>query len=328
MSGRILVTGGAGYIGSHTTQQLLDAGYDVTVLDNLSNGVRAMVPGEAQFVEGDVGDGALLRRLMNDGIAAVLHFAGSIVVPESVARPLAYYRNNTLNAHGLLEACVDTGVKNFIFSSTAAVYGDTRLVPVPEDAPTEPISPYGASKLMTEWMLHDTAAAHDLRYVALRYFNVAGADPQGRRGQSSKNATHLIKLAVETLTGQRDHLEIFGTDYDTPDGTGVRDYIHVVDLADAHVRALDYLLTGGESRVMNCGYGKGSSVRQVIAALERVSNRKIDAREAPRRPGDVAELVAEAGRIRGVLDWHPRHDDLELIVRTALDWERKRIGQG
>jgi UDP-glucose 4-epimerase len=328
MSGRILVTGGAGYIGSHTTQQLLDAGYGVTVLDNLSNGVRAMVPGEAEFVEGDVGDGALLRRLMGEGIVAVLHFAGSIVVPESVARPLAYYRNNTLNAHGLLEACVDTGVKNFIFSSTAAVYGDTRLVPVPEDAPTEPISPYGASKLMTEWMLRDTAAAHDLRYVALRYFNVAGADPQGRRGQSSKNATHLIKLAVETLTGLRDHLEIFGTDYDTPDGTGVRDYIHVVDLADAHVRALDYLLAGGESRVMNCGYGKGSSVRQVIAALERVSNRKIDAREAPRRPGDVAELVAEAGRIRGVLDWHPRHDDLELIVRTALDWERKRIGQG
>ncbi|MBI1180349.1 MAG: UDP-glucose 4-epimerase GalE [Alphaproteobacteria bacterium] len=328
MRGRILVTGGAGYIGSHTTQQLLDAGYAVVVLDNLSNGVRGMIPGEATFIQGDVGDRALLADVLADGVEAVLHFAGSIVVPESVAQPLAYYRNNTLNTHGLLEACVEAGVPHFIFSSTAAVYGDARQVPVREDAATVPISPYGASKLMTEWMLRDAAAAHELRYVALRYFNVAGADPLGRRGQSSKNATHLIKLAVEVLTGQRDHLDIFGDDYPTPDGTGVRDYIHVVDLADAHVRALDYLRAGGDSQVLNCGYGKGSSVRQVIAALERVSNRKIDARAAPRRAGDVAELVAEASRIRRLFGWQPRHEDLEMIVRTALDWERKRLGQG
>jgi UDP-glucose 4-epimerase len=328
MSGRVLVTGGAGYIGSHTAQLLLDAGNAVVVLDNLANGDPALIPEGAEFVRGDVGDPALLDRVLGDGIDAVLHFAGSIVVPESVADPLGYYRNNTLNAHALLEACVRRRVRHFIFSSTAAVYGDTRLVPVPEDAPTQPISPYGASKLMTEWMLRDTAAAHDLRYVALRYFNVAGADPQGRRGQASKNATHLIKLAVEVLTGQRERLQIFGDDYPTPDGTGVRDYIHVVDLADAHVRALDYLRAGGDSQVMNCGYGRGSSVRQVIAALERVSNGKIAAEVAPRRPGDVAELVAEAGRVRALLGWQPRHDDLEEIVRTALDWERKRIGRG
>ena len=258
----------------------------------------------------------------------MLHFAGSIVVPESVADPLGYYRNNTLNTHGLLQACVEHGIGRFIFSSTAAVYGETTLVPVPENAPTLPISPYGSSKLMTEWMLRDTAAAHGLRYVALRYFNVAGADLKARRGQASKNATHLIKLAVEVLTGQRDKLSIFGGDYPTDDGTGVRDYIHVVDLANAHVKALDYLRGGGDSQVLNCGYGKGSSVKQVIAALERVSNRKIPVEMAPRRAGDVAELVAEAGRIRGLLGWQPEHDDLELIVRTALDWERKRIGLG
>ena len=327
MSGKVLVTGGAGYIGSHTTQQLLDAGNPVVVLDNLANGDRALVPGGAEFVQGDVGDRALLAQVLASGVDAVLHFAGSIVVPESVSDPLGYYRNNTLNTHGLLDACVNQGIGRFIFSSTAAVYGDTTLVPVPENAPTAPISPYGASKLMTEWMLRDTAAAHGLRYVALRYFNVAGADLRGRRGQASKNATHLIKLAVEVLTGQRERLAIFGDDYPTIDGTGVRDYIHVVDLANAHVRALDYLRGGGDSQVLNCGYGKGSSVKQVIAALERVSNSKIAIDMAPRRAGDVAELVAEAGRIRELLGWQPEHDDLDLIVRTALDWERKRIGQ-
>jgi UDP-glucose 4-epimerase len=328
MKSKVLVTGGAGYIGSHTAQQLLDAGNQVVILDNLSNGSRAMAPDKADFVEGDLADRALLAQILGSGVDAVLHFAGSIVVPESVADPLGYYRNNTLNTHGLLQACLEQGVKRLIFSSTAAVYGDTTLVPVPENAPTLPISPYGASKLMTEWMLRDTAAAHDFRYVALRYFNVAGADLKGRRGQASKNATHLIKLAVETLTGQREMLSIFGDDYPTTDGTGVRDYIHVVDLANAHVKALDYLRDGGDSQVLNCGYGKGSSVKEVIAALERVSNRKIRTEIAPRRPGDVSELVAEAGRIRGLLGWQPEHDDLELIVRTALDWERKRIGLG
>jgi UDP-glucose 4-epimerase len=328
MYGKVLVTGGAGYIGSHTAQQLLDAGNDVVILDNLSNGHRAMAPEGARFVRGDLADRALLAEILGSGVDAVLHFAGSIVVPESVADPLGYYRNNTLNTHGLLQACVEQGVGQFIFSSTAAVYGDTALVPVPENAPTLPISPYGASKLMTEWMLRDTAVAHGLRYVALRYFNVAGADLRARRGQASKNATHLIKLAVEVLTGQREKLAIFGGDYPTDDGTGVRDYIHVVDLANAHVKALDYLRGGGDCQVLNCGYGKGSSVKQVIAALERVSNRKIPVEMAPRRAGDVAELVAEAGRIRGLLGWQPEHDDLDLIVRTALDWERKRIGLG
>ncbi|MEN3951718.1 UDP-glucose 4-epimerase GalE [Iodidimonas sp. SYSU 1G8] len=328
MGGKILVTGGAGYIGSHTAQLLVDAGNEVVVLDNLSNGDRALIPDGAAFVEGDVGDRALLAEILSPDFDAVLHFAGYLVVPDSVADPLSYYRNNTLNSHGLIETAVNAGVKHFIFSSTAATYGDAGTEPVTEDTPPNPASPYGRSKLITEWMLRDTAAAHDLTYVALRYFNVAGADPTGRRGQVSKNATHLIKLAVEVLTGQRDHMTIFGDDYNTPDGTGVRDYIHVVDLADAHVRALDYLRRGGDSQVLNCGYGKGSSVKQVIAALERVSNQKVNALTGPRRPGDVAEVVAEASRIRGLLGWQPRYDDLELIVKTALDWERKRIGQG
>jgi UDP-glucose 4-epimerase len=328
MGGKILVTGGAGYIGSHTAQLLVDAGNEVVVLDNLSNGDRALIPEGAAFVEGDVGDRALLADILSPDFDAVLHFAGYLVVPDSVSDPLSYYRNNTLNSHGLIEAAVKAGVKHFIFSSTAATYGDAGTEPVTEDTPPDPASPYGRSKLITEWMLRDTAAAHDLTYVALRYFNVAGADPTGRRGQVSKNATHLIKLAVEVLTGQRDHMTIFGDDYNTPDGTGVRDYIHVVDLADAHVRALDYLRRGGDSQVLNCGYGKGSSVKQVIAALERVSNQKVNALTGPRRPGDVAEVVAEASRIRGLLGWQPRYDDLELIVKTALDWERKRIGQG
>ncbi len=325
MSGRVLVTGGAGYIGSHTAQQLIDAGNDVVILDNLSNGDRSMAPDGARFVQGDLADRGLLDDILGSGVDAVLHFAGSIVVPDSVADPLGYYRNNTLNTHGLLQACIERGVDRFIFSSTATVYGDPASTPLRETDPTQPISPYATSKLMSEWMLRDTAAAHGLRYVVLRYFNVAGADLKGRRGQASRNATHLIKLAVEVLTGQRDRLSIFGDDYPTSDGTGVRDYIHVTDLANAHVRTLDHLMAGGASEVMNCGYGKGSTVRQVIAALECVANRRIPTEVAPRRPGDVAELVADVSRIREVLGWRPEHDDLELIVRTALDWERKRI---
>lgn len=323
MPKKVLVTGGAGYIGSHTAQQLIDAGDTVVVLDNLSTGSTAIVPDEAIFVEGDVADEALLDQLMGPGdIDAVLHFAGSIVVPESVADPLKYYRNNTAASRTLIEVCVRRRVRHFIFSSTAAVYGIPDESPVSEDTPTRPISPYGTSKLMTEWMLRDTAAAHDLTYVALRYFNVAGADPAGRRGQVLKDATHLIKVACQTVTGQRDHVAIFGDDYPTPDGTGVRDYIHVTDLADAHVLALGHLRRGGASQVLNCGYGRGASVREVIAALERVSGQPIPTTVEPRRAGDPPSLTARAGAIRNLLGWQPRHDDLDMIVDTALAWER------
>ncbi|MFN3231028.1 MAG: UDP-glucose 4-epimerase GalE [Alphaproteobacteria bacterium] len=320
----ILVTGGAGYIGSHTAQLLLDEGHEVVVLDNLSNGDRAIVPGGADFQKGDVSDRPMLDDLLaGRGIEAVLHFAGSIIVPESVENPLLYYRNNTVNSHGLIEACISAGVDKFIFSSTAAVYGEPAVVPVTEDSAKVPISPYGTSKLMTEFMLRDTAAAHDFRYVALRYFNVAGADPEGRRGQSMANATHLIKLAVQTALGLRDHLTIFGDDYDTPDGTGVRDYIHVTDLADAHVKALNYLLGGGEAQVMNCGYGRGASVREVIAALEAVTGRPLPVEIGPRRAGDPPSLISKADRVRDVLGWTPQLDDLETIVEHALNWERQ-----
>ncbi len=321
---RVLVTGGAGYIGSHTAQLLLDAGHDVVVLDNLSNGDQAIAPGEADFVRGDVSDRPELDNLLADkGIQAVLHFAGSIIVPESVENPLLYYRNNTVASQGLIEACVAAGVDKLIFSSTAAVYGEPEVVPVTEDSAKVPISPYGTSKLMTEFMLRDTAAAHDFRYVALRYFNVAGADPQGRRGQSMANATHLIKLAVQTALGLRETLTIFGDDYDTPDGTGVRDYIHVTDLADAHVKALDYLLDGGEAQVMNCGYGRGASVREVIAALESVTGERLPVEVGPRRAGDPPSLVSRADLVRDTLSWEPQLDDLEIIVEHALNWERQ-----
>lgn len=320
----VLVTGGAGYIGSHTVLGLVDRGEDVVVLDNLSTGVRRLVPEAAELIEGDVGDAALLARIFSERtIDAVIHFAGSIVVPESVADPLKYYRNNTANSRTLIEACVAAGVPRFIFSSTAAVYGIPESVPVAEDAVLSPISPYGASKLMTEWMLRDTAAAHDLSYVALRYFNVAGADPDGRSGQSTPEATHLIKVAVQAATGQRDHVSVFGDDYDTPDGTGIRDYIHVTDLAAAHLAALDHLRGGGASHVFNCGYGHGASVRQVLDAVQRVAGLTLDIRQAPRRAGDPPALVADAARLRTTLAWQPRLDDLETIIAHALRWEQR-----
>jgi UDP-glucose 4-epimerase len=322
----ILVTGGAGYIGSHLAHELADQGAEVVVLDDFSTGTPAAVQARATVVEGDVGDAALLREIIGErGIDAVVHFAGSIVVPESVAEPLKYYRNNTANSRTLIEAAVEGGVEAFVFSSTAAVYGEPEASPVPEDARLAPMSPYGSSKLMTETMLRDAAAAHGLRYAALRYFNVAGADPRQRTGQSTPAATHLIKVAVQAALGLRERLDIFGTDYPTPDGTCVRDYIHVTDLARAHVAALDRLGGGGDSMVLNCGYGRGASVREVVEAVKRVSGADFPVREAPRRPGDPASLVAGVERIRGTLDWRPEYDDLDTIVAHALAWERRLL---
>jgi UDP-glucose 4-epimerase len=318
----VLVTGGAGYIGSHMVLELLDAGEDVVVLDNLSTGFDWAVPPPARLVVGDIADEALIGALLRDfSVDAVIHFAGSIIVPESVSDPLGYYHNNTVKSRTLMAACVDAGVGRFIFSSTAAVYGIPAQNPVFEDAATLPISPYGSSKLMTEWMLRDAAAAHDFRYAALRYFNVSGADPHGRSGQSTPQATHLIKVACEAASGKRPHMQIFGRDYDTPDGTCIRDYIHVSDLAAAHARALDHLRGGGASMVLNCGYGHGASVLEVVDAVERVAGLVIDKRDAPRRAGDPPALVAGAEQVREQLGWQPRHDDLNVIVRTALDWE-------
>jgi len=323
----VLVTGGAGYIGSHMAWRLVDAGESVVVLDNLSKGDRAVVPPAARFVEGDVGDEALLDTLLGGGeIDAVIHFAGSIVVPESVEDPLGYYLNNTVKSRTLMAACVRSGVRRFIFSSTAAVYGMPELNPITEDAPVRPISPYGTSKWMTEEMLRDTAAAHDLRYVALRYFNVAGADPNGRAGQVSKTATHLIKIACQTALGQREKMTIFGEDYPTDDGTGVRDYIHVSDLIEAHFLALGHLRSGGQGGVFNCGYGHGYSVRQVIATMEEVIGRPLTVEVGPRRAGDPAALVADSRAIRERFGWAPAHDDLAFILKTALDWEIRYTG--
>ncbi len=293
------------------------------MLDDLSTGLRGLVAGEAQFVQGNAGDAALVRALIaKHGVEAIIHFAGSIVVPDSVARPLAYYANNTAVARNLIEAAVESGVRNFIFSSTATVYAGESPAPLRETLPTGPISPYGRSKLMTEWMLEDTAKAHDFRYVALRYFNVAGADAKGRTGQSSPRATHLIKRACQVALGRVPHLDIFGTDYPTHDGTGVRDYIHVSDLVAAHILALDYLRDGGAATAMNCGYGHGSSVRDVIASVERVIGRDLPVNEQSRRAGDPPWLVADASRLRALLGWKPAHDDLDDIVRTAYAWER------
>ena len=318
----VLVTGGAGYIGSHMALQLLDAGERVVVLDNLSTGRAWAVPTAATFVRGDVGDQALVRRLLDGhGVDAIIHFAGSIVVPDSVADPLGYYLNNTVNSRALIEAAVKSGVHHFIFSSTAAVYGMTGDRPVTEDAPLVPMSPYGSSKRMTEIMLADAARAHDLRYVALRYFNVAGADPQARAGQATPRATHLVKVACETALGKRSHMQVFGTDYPTPDGTCVRDYIHVTDLAEAHMAALAHLRAGGDSDIFNCGYGRGFSVLEVIETVRRVAGRDLDVRMGPRRPGDPAIVVAATERIRTRLGWRPRHDSLDVIVRHALRWE-------
>jgi UDP-glucose 4-epimerase len=320
----VLVTGGAGYIGSHAVLALLDGGWSVVVIDNLSTGFRWAVPQEAAFVEGDIADQGLVGRLIAEhGIGAIIHFAGSIIVPESVEKPLEYYENNTVKSRSLIESAVAGGVRHFIFSSTAATYGIPERVPIDEETRTQPINPYGWSKLMTERMLTDTAAAHPLNFCALRYFNVAGADPKGRSGQSTAGATHLIKVAVEAATGKRDHVSVYGTDYDTPDGTGVRDYIHVSDLAAAHVDALETLIADpGTSHVMNCGYGRGFSVLEVLDAVDRVTNMKVERRLEPRRPGDPDALVADNRRILAILPWRPKRDDLDTIVADALAWER------
>ncbi len=319
----ILVTGGAGYIGSHMVLALLDAGEKVVVVDNLSTGFRSAVPPPALLIEGNVGDQDLVRRVVEEhGVRAIIHFAGSIVVPDSVADPLGYYLNNTSNSRSLIEVAVKTGVKAFIFSSTAAVYGNPKEIPVKETAELRPVSPYGTSKLMTELMLADTAFAHDFRYVALRYFNVAGADPAGRTGQSTPRATHLIKVACETALGKRASMDVFGTDYPTEDGTCVRDYIHVTDLVSAHMVALKHLLNGGKSDVFNCGYSSGYSVLQVIDAVKRASGGEFPVKLGPRRPGDAEAIVADSSKIRGQLGWEPRLADLDLIVKHALAWER------
>jgi UDP-glucose 4-epimerase len=320
----ILVTGGAGYIGSHMVLALTEMGEKVVVLDNLSTGFWWAIAPEAKLVEGDIGDEALLDRIMAEySFDAVVHFAGSIVVPDSVRDPLGYYLNNTVKSRMLMACAVKAGIPRFIFSSTAAVYGNTAAEPVFEDAPLAPISPYGSSKLMTEWMLKDTHAAHGLQYVALRYFNVAGGDPKGRIGQSTPRATHLIKVACQAALGQRDSLEVYGTDYATPDGTCLRDYIHVSDLIAAHVDALTHLRKGGESGIFNCGYGKGYSVLDVIKSVERVNGAALPVKFGPRRAGDPAAIVAGAERVRQVLGWQPRYDNLDFIVETALGWERK-----
>ena len=319
----ILVTGGAGYIGSHVVRQLGEAGEDVITLDNLATGFRESVV-YGDFVEGDVGNQAIVSRLLTArGIDTVMHFAAATIVPESVEDPLKYYGNNTCATRNLLECCRDAGVAHVVFSSTAAVYGLPPGGVAREDTPTAPINPYGTSKLMSEWMLRDLAAASDLRYTALRYFNVAGADPAGRIGQSTAKATLLVKVACEAAVGTRPSVKIYGTDYDTPDGTGVRDYIHVEDLASAHLCALDYLRAGGESRVLNCGYGHGYSVREVLDAVARINGAPLTIEEAPRRAGDPPTLIAQADEIRKVLDWTPRYNDLDTIVSHALNWERK-----
>jgi UDP-glucose 4-epimerase len=320
----VLVTGGAGFIGSHMVLELLDAGEDVVVLDNLSTGFRWAVPDQAEFVEADVGDHALVRRMLSGhGIDAIIHFAGLVVVPESVADPLGYYLNNTCKSRTLIAAAVEAKIPHFIFSSTAAVYGMPKENPVAEDALLLPMSPYGTSKLMTELMLRDTAKSTALRYVALRYFNVAGADPLARSGQSTARATHLIKVACETAVGERPYLEVFGTDYPTVDGTCIRDYIHVTDLVRAHLDALRYLRAGGESEVLNCGYGNGFSVLDVISSVKRVSQRDLAVRMGPRRAGDPAAIVARAERISAVLGWKPSLADLDTIVGHALAWEKR-----
>ena len=328
--GTVLVTGGAGYIGSHAVLALLDAGWKVVVVDNLVTGFDwAVDPRAALVVAGIEDDAAVRAAIRAHGVTAIMHFAGSVVVPESVTDPLKYYRNNTAASRALIESAVAEGVRHFIFSSTAATYGIPEVVPVREDSPKQPINPYGMSKLMTEIMLKDVAAAHPINYAALRYFNVAGADPRGRSGQSTAGATHLIKVAVEAATGKRGHVSVFGTDFDTPDGTGVRDYIHVSDLAAAHVDALDLLIARpGESHVLNAGYGRGFSVLQVLDAVDRVTNLTIERRLEGRRAGDPDALVADNGAILAALPWRPRHDDLEGIVKDALAWERKLAERG
>jgi UDP-glucose 4-epimerase len=325
----VLVTGGAGYIGSHMVHALADAGERVIVLDNLSTGFDWALPSDVPLVIGETGNQPLVEGMMaQHGVDAIIHFAASIVVPDSVSDPLGYYRNNTVNSRALMESAVKSGVRLFIFSSTAAVYGDPAKVPVSEDAPTLPVSPYGSSKLMTEIMLRDAARAHDLRYVILRYFNVAGADPQLRTGQSTKGATHLIKIAAETALGRRAKMDVFGTDYPTPDGTCIRDYIHVTDLVRAHADALTYLRGGGGPQTLNCGYGHGFSVLEVIDAVKRVAKKDFRVERGGRRAGDPAQIVAASDRIRTVLGWRPQFDDLTTIVSHALAWERTLMARG
>ncbi|MBN8484345.1 MAG: UDP-glucose 4-epimerase GalE [Sphingomonadales bacterium] len=321
----VLVTGGAGYIGSHAVLALTDAGWPVAVIDNLTTGFRWAVPEGVPFYQGDIEDAELLARIIAEQrIGAVMHFAGSIIVPESVENPLKYYHNNTAKSRALIAAAVAGGVRHFIFSSTAATYGVPEVSPVSEDSPKLPINPYGMSKLMTEIMLGDVAKAHPLNFCALRYFNVAGADPRARTGQSTAGATHLIKVAVEAALGKRDKVEVFGTDFDTPDGTGVRDYIHVSDLANAHVLALAALIEQPErSLTMNCGYGRGYSVLEVLDAVDRVTNQTIQRVMSPRRAGDPDSLISDNRRIKATLPWQPQYADLDTIVAHALQWERK-----
>ena len=325
----VLVTGGAGYIGSHAVLALKDAGWNVSVVDDLSNGARLAVPEDVPFYEGNIADGALVKRIFNErGIEAIMHFAGSIVVPESVENPLKYYGNNTVATHALIGAALEAGLRHILFSSTAAVYGAPEKVPIAEEDPKEPINPYGASKLMTERMLSDASAAHPFNYGALRYFNVAGADPAGRTGQQGKGSTHLIKVAVETAVGKRDHVAVYGTDYPTPDGTCIRDYIHVSDLAAAHVAALEWLIAHpSEKLVMNCGYGRGLSVLEVLDAVDRANGEPIRRIMEGRRAGDPPALVSANARILETLDWRPAHNDIDKIVADALAWE-KRLARG
>jgi UDP-glucose 4-epimerase len=322
----VLVTGGAGYVGSHMVLELVDAGERVVVLDNLSAGFPWAVAEGVPLIVGDTGDQTLVARLIREhDVEAIIHFAASVVVPDSVRDPLDYYRNNTVNSRALIDCALKNGIRQFIFSSTAAVYGDPVKTPAKEDSPTQPTSPYGWSKLMTEIMLRDAAHAHDLSYLILRYFNVAGSDPRHRTGQSSKAATHLIKVAVEAAVGLRPKLQIFGTDYPTPDGTCIRDYIHVSDLARAHSDALRHLRSGGPSQTLNCGYGHGFSVLEVIETVKRVAGVDFKVETAPRRPGDPARIVADSELARATLQWQPRFDDLATIVEHALAWERELV---
>ena len=323
---KILVTGGAGYIGSHVVRQLGEAGEDVIILDNLTTGVESAVL-FGELIVGDTGDKVCVEKILQDhNISTVMHFAAHTIVPESVTNPLKYYGNNTCNTRNLLECCQKHGVNQFIFSSTAAVYGEPKELPVTEDTPLSPINAYGTSKLMSETMMRDLAFATDFRYVALRYFNVAGSDPQSRIGQNTPNATLLIKVAVEVAIGKRPSISIFGTDYPTADGTGIRDYIHVEDLASAHLRALDYLRKPDTNSItLNCGYGHGFSVREVLDTVQKVNGQSIKIIEEPRRAGDPPELIANATKIRDILEWEPEFDSLEMIVKSSLDWEKKRL---
>lgn len=325
----VLVTGGAGYIGSHMALELADRGERAVVLDNLTTGFASSVPPGVPLIVGDAGDETLVQSVIREHkVDALAHFAAKIVVPESIVDPLDYYLNNTSTSRSLIAAALGAGVRTVIFSSTAAVYGHAEVQPVTEDSPTAPVSPYGRSKLMTEWILEDTARATDLRYAALRYFNVAGADPKMRSGQSTPRATHLIKVACQAALGQRSFLEVYGTDFPTPDGSCLRDYIHVSDLARAHILALDYLRGGGPSVTLNCAYGKGYSVLEVVDEVKRVSGVDFEVRAAPRRAGDPASIVATGERIRQMLGWQPALDDLPTIIRHALDWERRLAHPG